>query len=329
MSSIFDIFSDQPAKDAANAQIAGINAGKTAATGDINQAIGSLNTNYTNALQPVLTNYNQAQGGVTQLQNLLGLNGQQGTDAAMKTLQNTPGYQFQLQQGNNSINAAAAANGTLASGKQLIDLSNYNQGLAGTTYQNAVNNLQPFLSSSNTNAGGIAGTYTGLGNATAGQYNKLANLDYTAATDIGSANANADLARYNASGNLWNAIGGIGGSIFGALGGSSPISGAIGPTSVGGAPLSGGTGLGSIMSMFGMSDRRLKEDISPIGELYDGQPVYRYKYLNDPIWRMGLMAQDVEQHSPQAVRDVGGFKAVNYKDATDMAASLSRFLEAA
>ncbi|WP_339507143.1 hypothetical protein, partial [Pseudomonas sp. EA_15y_Pfl1_P102] len=138
--SIFDIFSDQPAKDAAAAQTAGLNKGYDLASGNINQAIGSLNTNYTNALQPFMTNYSNANAGVEQLKNLLGLNGQAGNDAAMKSLESTPGYQFQLQQGNNSINAAAAANGTLASGKQLVDLSNYNQGLASTTYQNAVNN---------------------------------------------------------------------------------------------------------------------------------------------------------------------------------------------
>lgn len=208
--SIFDIFDNSVAKDAAAQQIAGINAGKTAATGDINQGIDALKTNYTAGLQPFLTNYSNANAGVDQLKNLLGLNGQQGSDAAMKALTSTPGYQFQLQQGNASINAAAAANGTLASGKQLVDLSNYNQGLAGTTYQNAVNNLMPFLSSSNSNAGGIAGVYTGLGNATAGQYNNLANLDYTAATGIGNANANAALAQNQANQNGWNAAMGLG-----------------------------------------------------------------------------------------------------------------------
>ncbi|WP_205757758.1 hypothetical protein, partial [Lactobacillus crispatus] len=124
---------------------------------------------------------------------------------------NTPGYQFQLQQGNNAINAAAAANGTLNSGNQAIALSNYNQGLAGTTYNNYVSQLQPYLNASNAAAGGIANTYTGLGNATAGQYDTLANLGWQQQTGIGNANANADLAAYNASGNLWNMIGSLGG----------------------------------------------------------------------------------------------------------------------
>lgn len=292
--SIFDIFNNSVAEDASKQQIAGINEGVAKATGNINQGIGALNTNYTAGLQPFLTNYSNANAGVDQLKNLLGLNGQQGTDAAMKSLEATPGYQFQLQQGNNSINAAAAANGTLASGKQLIDLSNYNQGLASTTYQNAVNNLQPFLSASQTAAGGIGSLYSGLGNATAGQYDSLANLNYTASTGIGNANANATLAQNQANQNQWNAL----------------------------------TGLGSAaMSIF--SDENLKENIEPVGKLYDGTNVYRYNYIGSLIPHIGVMAQEVEQDRPEAVTEVGGFKAVNYAKATDRAASLARFLEAA
>lgn len=292
--SLFDIFNNSVAEDAAKQQIAGINEGVAKATGNINQGIGALNTNYTAGLQPFLTNYSNANAGVDQLKNLLGLNGQAGSDAAMQTLQNTPGYQFQLQQGNNSINAAAAANGTLASGKQLIDLSNYNQGLAGTTYQNAVNNLMPFLSASQGAAGGIGSLYSGLGSSLANQYGSLANLNYTASTGIGNANANATLAQNQANQNQWNAL----------------------------------TGLGTAaMSIF--SDENLKENIEPVGKLYDGTNVYRYNYIGSLIPHIGVMAQEVEQDRPEAVTEVGGFKAVNYAKATDRAASLARFLEAA
>lgn len=292
--SIFDLFTNDVAQQAANQQIAGINAGKTAATGDINQAIGALNTNYTSALQPYLTNYGTATGGVDALKNLLGLNGQAGSDAAMKALQATPGFQFAKDQGNSAINAYEAATGKTASGNQLLDLSKFNQGLAGTTYQNAVSNLMPFLDASKTAAGGIANTYTGLGNATAGQYNTLANLDYTAATGIGNANANASLAQNQANQNQFNAL------------------------------TSAATLAASIFS-----DPRLKEDIEPVGKLYDGQDIYKYRYLGDPKWHIGLMADEVEAINPDAVVEVAGFKAVNYDKATRYAAGLSRFLEAA
>ena len=62
--------------------------------------------------------------------------------AALQAFNNNPGYQFQQQQGNNAINAQSAATGQNG-GNQSIALANYNQGLAGSTYQNAVSNLMP------------------------------------------------------------------------------------------------------------------------------------------------------------------------------------------
>jgi hypothetical protein len=60
---IFDIFTNDNADAARNAQIGGLNAGNTAATGNINAGIGALNSNYTQALQPFLTNFNTPKVG--------------------------------------------------------------------------------------------------------------------------------------------------------------------------------------------------------------------------------------------------------------------------
>jgi hypothetical protein len=69
-----------------------------------------------------------------------------------------------------------------------------------------------------------------------------------------------------------------------------------------------------------LSDRRSKHDIESVGELNDGQPVYRFKYNGDDETRMGLMAQDVEKDHPEAVKGLGGMKMVDYHRATDDAA---------
>jgi len=61
------------------------------------------------------------------------------------------------------------------------------------------------------------------------------------------------------------------------------------------------------------SDRRLKTDIAKVGETKKGLPIYTYKYKGDDTTQMGVMAQDVEKKTPKAVKEVGGFKAVNYK----------------
>lgn len=82
-------------------------------------------------------------------------------------------------------------------------------------------------------------------------------------------------------------------------------------------------GLGALGSIFSMSDERTKEDVEPIGELFDGQQIYRYRFKDEPkgTTRIGLMAQDVEKRNPRAVREFNGIKGVDYRDATDEAAS--------
>jgi hypothetical protein len=56
-------------------------------------------------------------------------------------LAQNPGYQFQLQQGEQQIQRAAAANGTGATGGELKDATTYSQGLAENAYQQAFNNF--------------------------------------------------------------------------------------------------------------------------------------------------------------------------------------------
>jgi len=55
--------------------------------------------------------------------------------------------------------------------------------------------------------------------------------------------------------------------------------------------------------------------------LNDGQTIYRYNFKGDPKTQIGLLAQEVEEVNPNAVGEVGGFKTVDYKGATDEAAS--------
>ncbi len=74
----------------------------------------------------------------------------------------------------------------------------------------------------------------------------------------------------------------------------------------------GGAMLGASM----YSDERLKEDIEPVGKLYDDTTVYSYRYKGDDMPRIGLIAQEIERDRPEAVGEIGGFKAVNYDLAT-------------
>lgn len=73
------------------------------------------------------------------------------------------------------------------------------------------------------------------------------------------------------------------------------------------------------------SDERLKEDIQPIGETFDGQKIIKFRYKGEKEMRVGLLAQDVEKKHPEAVSEYGGYKAVDYEAATEDAANRGHF----
>lgn len=255
---------------------------------------------------------------------MLGLNGPAGGQSALAKLETTPGYQFTLGQGNNAINAAGAANGTLNSGNQATALANYDSGLAQNTYGNYVSQLQTYLGASNSAAQGISGAYQNLGANQAGVENNLINAEIGALTGAGNANANAALSNQGLAQNvLTGGAKAIGGLLTAPY--STSVVGANGPLQPSTTSLLGSlaSGIGSIFS-----DERLKENIEPVGELYDGQQIYRYNYLDDLLTtHIGVLAQEVAERNPDAVVDIGGFLAVDYNAATDYAAELAGGLE--
>jgi hypothetical protein len=216
---LFDFFSAQPAENAAQAQIAGINAGYGQLSNLYGQGAQALQSNYQQGLAPAQQNQATANQGTQQLLALLGL-GPGGSAGQQQTLENTPGYQFQLQQGAQNVLRNQAATGQLGSGATDIALQNQGQGLANQTYNQAVSNLQPFLGYGTQAAGQQLQGYGGLGSALGGLYTGQGNAAYGAQTGIGNANANAALAPYQASGNLWNLVGNLAGSAAKAYGAS-------------------------------------------------------------------------------------------------------------
>src|SRR5262245_42960983 len=89
----------------------------------------------------------------------------------------------------------------------------------------------------------------------------------------------------------------------------------------------GGSGALAALQALTPSDARLKRDIAKVGALHDGTPVYSYTYLDDPTPRIGLIAQDVERRTPEAVTQIGGRKAVDYRKATARARAIGGLLD--
>jgi len=317
------------AGNAAQAQQQAMMQGLGASQNNANSALNALQTTTNQALPYFQSNWNTAQGGVSRLEDLLGLNGPAGSQNAQAALATMPGYQFTLGQGNNAINAAAAANGTLGSGNQALALQKYGQGLAQQNYGNYVNQLMPFLNLSSNTAGGIGNLYSNLGANEAGVYNNLNKNELDLISGYGNAQANADIANQGLGQSLLGNGLRAGASLLGTPYSTSPV-GATGPVQPKSTSLLSqlASGLaGGIGSLFTFSDERLKEDIEPVGELFDGSKIYRYNYKGDDRTHIGLLAQEVAETKPEAVADFGGFLAVDYGRATDYASELAGFLE--
>lgn len=114
-------------------------------------------------------------------------------------LQNEPGYQFGLSEGEKGINRATAARGGYDSGATLKSLLRYNQDYAGTKYDQAFNRDQIYKNQVYNQLAGISGTGQ---TATA----QTAALGANAANQIGQSYQNAGDARAAGLVGVGNAI---------------------------------------------------------------------------------------------------------------------------
>lgn len=228
--------------------------------------------------------YNTGMGagrqGVGELEGLLKTPGQgllqgygQFQAPTLQEAQNTPGYQFTLQQGENALQNSAAARGDLLSGNTMKALTDYGQNLANTTYNDVYNRA---LNSYQTNAGnfyqnqanqygrlmglGGLGLQTGMGAAQLGLQNEgqFANT-MTNALGMGNQGAMAGAAGTMGAANAWqNALGGLSNnlqfySMMNALNNGGGMGAPVSGLNLGaGADMSPAV-LGSIMNLNGSS----------------------------------------------------------------------------
>jgi hypothetical protein len=110
-------------------------------------------------------------------------------------------------------------------------------------------------------------------------------------------------------------IAGLGSQSSGSTQGTQQMSGAQQFADIAGG-IGNLLGGGGNLLKYWPSDRRLKQDIEQVGALFDGTPVYGYRYRGAPAYQIGLMAQDVEKTTPGAVIEINGYKVVDYHAAT-------------
>lgn len=169
--------------------------------------------------QPFLSAGSSAEGALTQLEGLSPGTGAGGTaagtglpagylsqtfDPTQADLENYPGYQFQLSQGDLAVNSANSAGGSAASGPALKSLMNYNQGLAASNYSNYFNQFQ----TQQTNIFNRLNSIAGIGQNAAGN---LGNSGASLGTGVAQAQAAAGAAT---AGGISGATSNVGQSIL-------------------------------------------------------------------------------------------------------------------
>jgi hypothetical protein len=138
------------------------------------------------------------QPALSKLMALNGLSGGQAQQDAYAAFQETPGYQFRRDQGIGAANRSAASRGTSLSGRTLMDLGRFGDGMAAQEYDNYYSRLGSLYGSQLGTAGQVSSNYTGAANNLSG-----------IAGQMGQTRANG----FNNQGNqMINALQGVAGS---------------------------------------------------------------------------------------------------------------------
>lgn len=224
-----------------------ITAGKTQALDFLNQGVNQASPYY----QQAASLYGGLAPGDLSARamylNSLGLNGPEGNTAATNAFQNSPGFQFALDQANQNVLRNGAATGNVASGNVLQALADRAQGLQNQDYGNwqsqlsnqgnniyndysgqanalgALAGLFGNLGSNQANvatgaASQIAGNLTGLGSDLNANNLNLGRAAYQRAQDIFGAQTSAAQNQVNQNMAIWNGLLGLAGTGLDAAG---------------------------------------------------------------------------------------------------------------
>lgn len=255
---LFSLFSNDDAEQAARDRNAGLQQGYNALSDLYGQGRNALTQGYNQASSYYAPLVASTTAGANAYGDTSGANGTTGLQRAMDTFKNSGQYGvygFGLDQGLKALDRTHAAAGNLSSGNADADTLKFATGLAGQTYNSYLQGLQPYLGANSNAIAGASNAATGLGTALNQSYQGQGTAANSNFTGQGASNAAADMNNYNIGSNVLGAITGLGGLALGGLGGAGGLGGltggfggtgfSLGPTSVGGAPVSGG-----LFSMF-------------------------------------------------------------------------------
>lgn len=226
------ILGSNSSKTASGEQVAAQNASMTNA-----QDIYNANSaNYT----PYIT---EGTAALSQLGTGLGQNGSLGRQFTQADFQQSPAYQFNLQQGQNAINNAQSVRGGALSGGAQKAIQGYSQQNANNAYNTAYNQFtqnqqQNYQQLSGQAAQGLNAT-NALGNLGSQYANQVTGIN----TNIGNAQAAGTMGSANALSSMFGGALSAGSSL---MGGSSGLSSLFGGGSAAAGSYAGGLGAGTV-----------------------------------------------------------------------------------
>lgn len=203
---LFDIFSSGPAEDAAAARVTGYKQAQKKANQAIDEGVAQGSGYYDRAVVPFEQLFSRGTRGYDAYLDATGVNGADGLGRARRTFTSLPGYTEGINMALDQNDRRAAARGMLASGNTIADTTKLATDYASQKYTDYLGALAPMIGASTGAATGQAGVLQNQGNLFANAGAKKAENIFKAQTGMGSANADAAMADYGASKNMWDAI---------------------------------------------------------------------------------------------------------------------------
>jgi hypothetical protein len=201
-----DLFSSKPAEDAAKAKIAGIQAGIDSANSSLDAGLKTATPLFQQAYGDFSTLGAKFGKGQDLYNDATGVNGADAAARAADIYRNLPGYSAGRDMGINDLERRAAARGDLGGGNTSADTIKFASDYDAQKYGNFLSSLAPNLSGALSATSGGAGVLTGQAGANLGVAGQKAGIGYQGNAAIGSANADAEMAKYGASSNFWNTL---------------------------------------------------------------------------------------------------------------------------
>lgn len=244
-----DLFSTKPAQQAATDAKAGYAAGETNASTELTKGQTGADALYGKAYAPFASLIDSTGKGAGTYADAVGVNGADGIARAGSTFKALPGYSGGLTTGIDQVMRTNARAGNLGGGNNTADEIRFASDYDNQKYGNYVSSLAPYLGANQSAISGGAGVLGTQAAADLGVAGKKADNIYNASVGAGNAQAQADLAPYNASQNFWSALmglGNMGAKAFGGKGGSAAAGGSGSAASVAGGSADLGAGTGDL-----------------------------------------------------------------------------------